>query len=261
MNQWTWKKLQADTLHYGRARSEYLLWLRDMGGVASWLRPRVFGMGYAQLGDHWIGLSHLIRFRRISRKPHRLSLQASVNFFQEQRISLIQEIAGILQVQSEVEFTDVPAELGLPAHPARNGNTLLHPRCFRSSRRFIAYQFDAISHSHLNPTSSEVMSFLGCFDQSELRRIGRPLTLGESMDLLVHSRLFIGVSSGMSHMAASACTPALIYIKGGLNSDGGISDYNRIRRWNPYPNTYFFSNISDLAVILRKVPALRAGRI
>jgi ADP-heptose:LPS heptosyltransferase len=35
------------------------------------------------------------------------------------------------------------------------------------------------------------------------------------MKVLLQAKLFVGVSSGMSHLAASANTPTFIYLKGG----------------------------------------------
>jgi len=229
------------------------LWRNDMGGRLSFQRPRIYGITYQFLGDHWVSICHLVRFRRFSRVPHRLGIQPIAGMTAEQRVGLVKQIARILKVESEVEFADEPPELNLHVHPARNGQTLLLPEAARIKREFIAFQFDGVSQPQLNPTAEELESFLACFDKSLLRRVGKPLTLEESMQVLATSKLFIGVSSGMSHLAASASTPALIYFKGGLERHSQLANYKHLRRWNPYPNTRFFSSAGELKRILETV--------
>jgi hypothetical protein len=250
MNHWSLVKLQIDLRAFARACAEPWLWSKDMGGRLSWKKPRVFRITYPQLGDHWVCLCHLVRFRRASGMAHRLNLSQEPGKAGENRLRLVQEIADILQIRSELEFSDEPSELELPVHPARNGRTLLFPGCLQTPRTVVTYQFDGISHPHLNPGADEVASFLDCFQKAELRKIGRPLTLTESMDTLAQAKVFIGVSSGMSHLAASANTPALIYLKPGPGAKLDIPVYRHLKRWNPYPKTRYFSNVMELKKML-----------
>jgi hypothetical protein len=247
-----------------------------MGGRLSLERPRVYGVAYSQLGDHWVALCHLVRFRRLSRLPHRLGIVSTSKMGAEQRVLLLKQIAKILNVESELEFADEPPELVLPVHPARNGVTLEFPGALRARRDFIAFQFDGDSMSDFNPTTEELESFLACFESGLLRRVGRPLTLEESIQILANSKLFVGVSSGMSHLAASANTPSLIFSRGGAATDRSklsivdkygdlwrsLDIYKRLRRWHPYRNTRFFSNLDELRRALRMVsrPAPGVGR-
>lgn len=267
MNSWKWRKFQADCRQFARGRLEPLLWFREMGGRLSFQKPRVYKVPYQQMGDHWVSLCHFVRFRRFSRISHRLGIQSLPGITAEQRVSLLKQIARILNVESELEFTNKPPELYLPVHPARNGKTIQIPDASLTRRKFIAFQFDGISHPQFNPTAEELETFLAYFESSSLCRIGKPLTLEESMQVLANSKLFIGVSSGMSHLAASANTPTLIFMKGvgkGQN-DLNIVDknnrrwsnldiYKHLRRWHPYPNTYFFSDVIELERILTKIP-------
>jgi hypothetical protein len=255
MNSFAIKKLLVDC-HYGaRSKMELLLGFREMGGSLSFRRPRVFGIAEPHLGDHWIAFCHFIRFRRFSRLSHRLGLKPGLGITTEQWVSLVRQIATILKVEAELEFADEPPELELPVHPARNGKTLLIPHSFQTTRKFIAFQFDGISRPDLNPTPEEVESFLACFDQSLLRRVGRPLTLEECVQVLATSKLFMGISSGMSHVAASTGTPALLFLKGGAKDQNRLKVYQHLRRWNPYPNTHIFSNVNELKRILALISA------
>jgi hypothetical protein len=240
----------VDCRHFARGKIEPLLWCREMGGRQSFQKPRVFGVTYEYLGDHWVGLCHFIRFRRFSRMPHRLGMQPSAGLTAEQRVGLVKQIAKILNVESELEFANEPPELPLAIHPARNGETLYLPGASLAKREWIACQFNGVSQPQLNPTAEELDSFLGCFEKCLLRPVGKPLTLVESMQTLAESKLFIGVSSGMSHLAASAKTPSLIYLKGGARDQ---SNYKHLRRWNPYPNTHFFSDVAELRRILTTI--------
>lgn len=246
------KRLKIDVLADLRAKMDFWLWQRDMGGIASWRRPRVYGICYPQLGDHWVGLCHLVRFRRLTGIPHVLSLPEEYGRSSDQRIALAKEIAGLLRCGSELEFSVRPAELSLPVHPARNGRTIVLSDARSAERNLLAYQFDGISHRELNPSPEEEASFLDCFAGTPRQKIGRPLSLAESMAALLHARLFIGVSSGMSHVAASAGTPTLIYVKHPLTAQPGVETYAHLRRWNPYPETHFFSSLSELKDILAR---------
>ncbi|HEU5397524.1 MAG TPA: hypothetical protein VFV81_10165, partial [Verrucomicrobiae bacterium] len=49
-----------------------------------------------------------------------------------------------------------------------------------------------------------------------------------------------------SHLAASAGTPTLIYLKHDLRSRLGQSTYQHLVRWNPYPRTKFFCEVTEL---------------
>lgn len=251
MNRWAFDKFKVDLRAFARGQVEPLLWLKEMGGVSSWKKPRVFSISYPALGDHWVSLCHFVRFCRASGGRHLLNLPEAYGRSKEHRTALVQEIGKVLQCDSEIEFSDQPPELQLPVHPARNGKTVMLPGCLQTKRSLVAYQFDGVSHAHLNPTEEEIKSFLGCFPAVEVRKVGMPLTLAESMEVLSRAKLFIGVSSGMSHLAASANTPALLYMKFLPEYALTVHYYKHFKRWNPYPRTRFFSNLNELKSLLR----------
>jgi len=253
MNIWPLLKTAQDIRFWARSKCEHFLWRREMGGRESLVRPRIFGITYPYLGDTWVGLSHLVRFRNYSNQPHLLRLESIGEITSRDRESLIAEISSLLGIEKSISLTDCRAELPLPVHPARNGAALLSPKVKQYGRKYVAYQFDGVSQPQLNPSEKEIEEFLGLFDASCLRRIGKPLTLAESMEILLQSKLFLGVSSGMSHLAASAATTSLIYNKGDSFRDGRrLKVYRHLLRWHPYPNARLFSDVKSLAALLHK---------
>ena len=220
-----------------------------MGGFPSFVRSRSFTIRYPNLGDYWVAICHLIRFQRLAHRKHFLTIPAPTGpAFTSiaERKDLILEIARILGVESEIAFSNRPPEMSLPVHPARNGATLYIPGSAHTKRHWIAWQFDGVSHPELNPEKKQLEAILDLFPKEILRRVGKPLSLRESTEILMHSKYFIGVSSGMSHVAASAEVPSYIFLNPRLSKRDQLDVYRHLRRWNPYPGVRFFSTRQDL---------------
>ncbi len=242
--------IETDLVAAMRGKLEWILRRRDWGGPAESAVGNVFGVCYEGLGDLWVGLSHLIWLaRRTGRRPKFSFVGArwllDPRFLCEKE-ALASEILRLFNAEKEVKVVRENITRLLPVHPPRNGRTIrISPRCSHHSS-LIAYQFDGISRPEFNPTPEEVSSFLSLFDGRHAVRIGLPKRLSESFHLIEQAQYFMGVCSGMSHIAATLGKPCFIYFKPGQDAKSRVRDYVRLKRWHPYHGTKFFSSVEEL---------------
>jgi len=237
---------KAVDLKFYLRRIGYPLLLRRSLGSLAWKTPMCLGVQYVLLGDQWVGLTNYLRLRRQTGLAHRLCLPPAYGVSADSRKALMIEVASTLGVLDEVIFSDCLPDAFLPPHPPADGQVLQFQDAGSHERNYVAYQFDGYSHSWLNPTEEEMQGFLSCFSKSELIKVGRPLTIQQSADVLKRSKLFIGVSSGMSHIAASAGVKQFIYLTDKVKEHNHIRPYPHLRLWNPYRDLRFFSNLAQL---------------
>jgi hypothetical protein len=253
--------IKSDLVAAARGKFECILRRREWGGAPESAVDEVFGVSYpgfkealpkSNLGDLWVGLSHLIWLAR--RTGRRLKFSFDPSFdpeFLNKREALVVEILRLFNAEKDVEVIRESVTRLLPVHPPRNGRILrIIPR-FSSDSHLVAYQFDGISHPELNPNSEEVSSFLSLFDENQTVQVGLPKALSESFHLIEQARYFIGVCSGMSHIAATLGKPCFIYFDQENDAQGRIREYARLKRWHPYRGTRFFSSTEELARLVR----------
>jgi Glycosyltransferase family 9 (heptosyltransferase) len=235
-----------------RGKFEGVLRRREWGGSPKSAIDNIFGARWNHpLGDLWVGLSHLIWLARQTGRRLKFSVDPSLAPGPiSEREALATEILRLFNAESDVQIVRENITCFLPVHPPRNGRIVwINPRC-SSDSGLVAYQFDGIAHSDLNPSFEEISSFLSLFNEGQAVRVGLPKTLSESFHMIERARLFIGVSSGMSHIAASLRKPCFIYFKPGRDAKGRMQDYARLKRWHPYSGTKFFSSAQDLNRLL-----------
>ena len=237
---------------------ESTLWKREVCFSRACKSELVYGIEYPALGDHWIGLSHFIKVVNLTKRNHRLSLHECYGRSREYRNDIVTQLSELIGCEHKISFSTSDPDIILPVHPPRDGKIIkLSNSEVKPNLKVLAFQFDGLSHPHLNPTNYEVEKFLELFDGWDVIKIGLPLTLKQSFNLLCSSNLFIGVSSGMSHLAASLGIPSFIYFKGGVNSPKGSKIYKHLKRWNPYPQTYFYSSLNELQTIASQLNILK----
>jgi hypothetical protein len=258
--------IPSDLTALARARFEFVLRRRDWGGPPESAVDEVFGVSYpgfrealprSNLGDLWVGLSHLIWLARRTGRCLKFSFDRSFDTeFQKKREALVSEILRLFNAEREVQVVREKITRLLPVHPPRNGRIVrIIPRSWPNSD-VITFQFDGIAHPELNPNFEEASSFLSLFDEHQVR-VGLPKTLSESFHLIEQARYFIGVCSGMSHIAATLEKPCFIYFKAVQDARSRIQEYRRLKRWHPYHGTKFFSSVEELA---RLIAARKASR-
>jgi hypothetical protein len=250
--------IKVDVVATVRGKFEGVLRQREWGGSPKSAIDNVFGVRYDCLGDLWVGLSHLIWLARRTGRRLKFSFDPSLGpELVNGREALASEILRLFDAQREVQVVRENITRFLPVHPPRNGRIVwITPHCSTDSGS-VAYQFDGISRPDLNPSFEEISSFLSLFNEGQATRVGLPKTLSESFHMIERARFFIGVSSGMSHIAASLRKPCFIYFKRGRDAKGRVQDYARLKRWHPYPGTKFFSSAQDLNRLLGQRRLLR----
>ena len=80
------------------------------------------------------------------------------------------------------------------------------------SYKRICYQFDGKSGGKLN--DEDKLKILNAFPSYEMKEIGLPLSVQECIEIATTSDLFIGINSGMAHLARSVRVPTLIFRHG-----------------------------------------------
>lgn len=163
------------------------------------------------LGDHWATVSYLITRSYILREEQQLSrYQHGVDFKER-----FQEILTLLQgpERSSVSLVDEPGThepdgydvWAAPAWPTK-------PRWSppKAGNNQVCYQFDGVSSAESkNPPPQDMDRILEAIGQGGVR-LGNHQTLAQIVALLSESSLFVGVDSGMSHIAHSVGTPVII---------------------------------------------------
>lgn len=236
--------IQRDLAAIARAKFEFFLRRREWGGPPESAVDNIFGVCHEGLGDLWVGLSHLIWLARRTGRRQKFSFVGVTWLldpgFLREKEALVSEIVRLFNAESEVQVVREKITCLLPVHPPRNGRIIqISPR-FSPDSCFVAYQFDGFSRPDLNPNPEEIASFLSLFERQHALPVGLPKTLSESFHLIEQAWCFIGVSSGMSHVAASLGERCFIYCK------STAQEYTRLTRWHPYPETKFFSSAEEL---------------
>lgn len=165
------------------------------------------------LGDHWQTVNYLLTRSFVLREEQLLSRwqhgQDNKDRFEEilalikgperSCVTLVDEVGT-----HEPDGFDVWAAPSWPTHATWKA----HER-----HALITYQFDGISSAEdKNPPFDDYSRLLTTLmNRSEYTtRLDKCLTLSECVDLLCQSRFFVGVDSGMSHLAHAVGVPTII---------------------------------------------------
>jgi hypothetical protein len=84
------------------------------------------------------------------------------------------------------------------------------------TENWIAYQFDGRSHHHKNLSRNQEHEILSAIRRRGFKpvRLGGHISLMECVDILSRSHMFVGVDSGMSHIAHSVRIPMILFANG-----------------------------------------------
>lgn len=160
------------------------------------------GIGF---GDCWAGLSYLL---------HKGTPQTVSRFGgrKHETVDLKPKLEEML------DLFDTPLRITVSdEHP----NTSMHMHCWAGKRwpcrlhwekskhkRPIAYQFDGVSSAGLkNPPQKDIDHFLNSVNAL---RVGLPLPISGCATVLANSDAFVGVCSGMAHLAHSVGVPVFL---------------------------------------------------
>ncbi len=87
------------------------------------------------------------------------------------------------------------------------------PRWSAGPYRQVCYQFDGKTHPHkTNPPPTDLLRLLSPWLPTgyKFTQLGLPLSIADDVQLLAHSDAFLGVDSGISHIAHSAGIPCFL---------------------------------------------------
>ena len=179
--------------------------------VRSSLMSHPWSAQSSNLGDHWMTVNHLITRSYVLREEQRLSRWQHGRDFGPR----FNEIIDLLQApeRSRVVVVDEPGKQepgGFdvwtgPAWPTKRRWDMLAHR-----HGPICYQFDGISSPEKNPSAADLEHIVRCFGTGRSVCLGAAQSLDTIVRLLSMARLFVGVDSGMSHIAHSVGVPVII---------------------------------------------------
>ena len=173
--------------------------------------------GGQALGDSW-GITHfLLRESERTGQPARLAWELPEHDYGAQVCrDLIARIAGLLDSTGTIELIKGAAETTIIQHTdIWNGAPYFRMRDavqrWRPGGTHICYQFDGRSIPTLkNPPANEIPILLSWAPEREFVKVGLPLSLEESIYRMSTCALYVGVCSGMSHVAHSVQCPMLL---------------------------------------------------
>ena len=198
--------------------------------------PRIFKyVSGRALGDVWTLTQWLLRRSEEWGKPAVLSRQLGPQpDGHDNVLELIPRIAALLDSTGSIAFTDEPG-----VDPPITGPSLWGPRVtymptkmkWRPDGRsppLVGYQVDGRSGSDAkNPPAADVDRLINAIYAAGAHpvRIGLPLTVEEEISVLSDCSLYVGVCSGISHLAHSMKGLPMILVRYRL----------RFERWHPDP--------------------------
>jgi len=156
-------------------------------------------IGNIKFGDTWRMVNEALS-KSISGKP------IGINTTGTKSSTLFQEVIEALGCQGKVFITQKPATSTIDSRPISYFPTM-KKWTFGPYHR-ICYQFDGICKGGL-PEGME-KQLLSSFPNYEMIRLGGHLRVQENVEIATTSDLFIGVNSGMAHLARSVGIPTLI---------------------------------------------------
>jgi hypothetical protein len=163
-----------------------------------------FGVG---LGDTWATVNALLH------ESVRTGTSVAVAPESPDHRALIEKILALLDSPGSLQLTPWPPTQEVPWAPRWTDSAPYFPtkQRWRGDKPWVAVQFDGRSSSWLkNPPPADLERLQSWAPGYEFKPVGAPLTLDETVDTLIHARLFLGSCSGCSHVAHSVGIPTVI---------------------------------------------------
>ncbi len=166
------------------------------------------------LGDHWMTVNYLITRSYILREEQLLSRYQHGKDYGPRFAEMLSLING--PERSSVVLVDEPGQqepdgFDVWTGPAWPTHKRWNARCHKTG--YICYQFDGISSAECkNPPEQDLDNILRDIYRSRLsgHMLGMGSTLENVVEHLSVASVFVGVDSGMSHLAHSVGCPVII---------------------------------------------------
>lgn len=180
--------------------------------------PIIYRPWHQHLGDQWATVNLMLAKSTCQDAPVFLSTQQNDRNLRPVHEAILRhiQVPWPRHFDGGVKLTDTPGNTDLegydvwatPYYPTR------HIRWnARQAHTTICYQFDGVSIAdQKNPPPGELALLLDWIHRSgfEAVRLGLPMTIEEDIVALANAVAFIGVDSGMSHIAHSTGTPTFL---------------------------------------------------
>lgn len=176
------------------------------------------------LGDMWIFVSAGLRLSERLGEP--VKLEAPRFEREATSLTMIEEIAAVMDSKgSVIASKETPTESfgnlwkHLYLHPTRKR---WQPQPFGKYSR-VAYQFDGRTMPEKNPPPADIPRILAAIERhGRPQKLGLPLTIAQSVDMLATSDFFVGCASGLALMAWSVGIE-VFYLEYGMPVDRFIT--------------------------------------
>jgi hypothetical protein len=170
---------------------------------------RTYTLRKLKLGDTWAAVSWLLQQREavLSEKTRSRGPSRSVR-------SLITEIADLLATEERISFAAGNDGEPLPEMECYQHEYLPTKRCWTGGAgRVVCLQLDGRWQSRRkNPKPEETARLIARLEAAGfvVQRLGQPMRLAECAEALATCYCFIGVDSGMMHVAHSVRCPRIL---------------------------------------------------
>jgi hypothetical protein len=191
----------------------------------------VFGRPKVRFGNVWAYTSRMVLYA----EEH--GLKEVLLSHKSKRLTLIQEMWEEFDTNAIIKVvekdTDERRRFGVPDHKKSYAKT---KKQWKGNVGRICYQIATNSkRTDQIITENHGVFLKGLEEQGyELVKLGLPMTLSESIEVMCDCELFVGIDSGMSHMAHSIGIP--VYLKG----------FPRLKKTHVGKDYKTFENSTDL---------------
>jgi hypothetical protein len=168
---------------------------------------KIYGGG--GLGDIWTSICYLIKLSDQTKQPTTIS---AIDKYGGNQTNTLNEIINLFNANNKIHITQK-----LPTRPLTfdiwRQPTLKIPNKQWQRKKYhrICYQLDGISNAiKKNPPPGDIPRLTNFINGYEFIKLGRPLTIIQNIEELLHCDLFFGVCSGISFIAHSVGCPVFL---------------------------------------------------
>jgi len=164
------------------------------------------------LGDCWASVNYLLRKSEIIGEPVKLCtwFHGGHGMIRDVKQKL-EEIIPLLNSKGTIILTEKKGDQYLNADQVyQDPYFKTHMEWTENKRSYFSYQFDGFSHKKFSNMSKEEEEKILKHITNKgyvVRKLGKNQTIRECVRILAESKFFVGVDSGMMHLAHSVGTP------------------------------------------------------
>ncbi len=170
----------------------------------------IYAYDRTHLGDQWATINRMLLASNNTHYVCRASCLIDGVDYSKRML----EIIDLLDHKGQIELVKEPATrtLGQPCILTAEPYLPTKQRWAGGKGMGVCYQFDGLkaAEGNKNPPPDELIELETWCSEHDGVRLGNHLTLAQCVDIMANSSLFVGVCSGMSHIAHSVGIPTFI---------------------------------------------------